>query len=235
MDVLRDLVFQGKAEGVVVVADHQTAGRGREHRAGEVRPWESPAGKNLYLSAFVDARRAGDEAGRLPLAVGVAIAKTVGDYCPDHTVHIKWPNDVLVDDKKISGVLIQSVSGEKGFLVGIGLNVNAQLSDFSPQTASIATSLRLITGSAFDLHGEALEKLLGHLSLTITHLSEDKGWDEIHRYVSDRLHQKGRRVSVVDQNYQGIGHGISVVDGALLVQKDDGTIDRVGAGDVNLI
>src|SRR6266540_3172458 len=136
MDVARAEAEAGAPEGTVVFAEEQTRGRGRFDRA-----WVSPAGKNLYLTVVMRPRL--DRLRSLgivaPLAVALAVEDSTG-LAP----RIKWPNDVLIDGRKLSGILIESeISGSavKWALVGPGINVNFDIEQ-SPEIAPIATSVK---------------------------------------------------------------------------------------------
>src|SRR3990167_6680951 len=135
----------GEPEGAVIVADRQTAGRGREGRR-----WESPAGKNLYVSFLlrptVTAKDAHEIRGEIARVVK-DLLKEKGEFA------IKPPNDILLDGKKVAGILCEmSSQGEKAgwVVVGIGLNVNAGPEDFSPEVRETATSLKVAFGTEFD-------------------------------------------------------------------------------------
>lgn len=117
-DRLKELARDGAAAWTVVLADEQTAGRGRLGR-----PWSSPAG-GLYLSVLL--RPSGASAGLVPLAAGVAVAEALGGF--GVRSHLKWPNDVLVDGRKVAGILAEassSASALEWIVLGIGVNLDA--------------------------------------------------------------------------------------------------------------
>jgi len=130
--------------GDVFAADYQTAGRGRlDHR------WESAHGLNLMFSAVFNVSGvAPQEVATFPLVTGLAIAETVEVMCPELAGHVavKWPNDVLVDGRKLAGILCER-NGEC-VIAGVGLNVNQ--CDFPEEIAARATSLSLLCGRDFD-------------------------------------------------------------------------------------
>jgi len=120
-DVARKAFRVGGDPGLVLVAEHQRSGRGRLGRL-----WEAPAGKNLLFSVVVSPPETAPAAG-LTITSAVAVAEAI-----DKRLHldarIRWPNDVLVREKKVAGILVESVTrqpGERSFIVGVGLNVNA--------------------------------------------------------------------------------------------------------------
>lgn len=146
---------EGVAEGLVVVTEHQTRGRGRLDRR-----WEAPAGTSLVVSVALSPRDVPAERWPwLPLLAGVAVDLTVRD-CGVRSA-VKWPNDVLVEGHKICGILVERVETPSGpaAVVGIGLNVSMGVGDLPVVTA---TSLALEGASTTD-RTVILELLLGHL------------------------------------------------------------------------
>lgn len=145
--VARDLALKGAGEGTVVVARAQSAGRGTG-----ARRWHSPAG-GLYLSALLEpapGRRPTD----LGFLAGVAVASTLREALPPtHAVSVKWPNDCLVDDCKVAGILSEAIAGTRLCAVGIGLNVNAPAEELAriERHRFPAASLYTITGRPTDL------------------------------------------------------------------------------------
>jgi BirA family biotin operon repressor/biotin-[acetyl-CoA-carboxylase] ligase len=146
-DVALALAADGDADGVVVIADEQTAGRGRQgHR------WHSPPGSGLYVSIVLRPvhRTAGD--GRatslLTLAAGVSLAEAI-EAVTALRVDIKWPNDLLVGRRKLAGILAESAAGDLGSVVlGYGVNVSTRV--FSPDLADRATSIEEELGRPAD-------------------------------------------------------------------------------------
>jgi BirA family biotin operon repressor/biotin-[acetyl-CoA-carboxylase] ligase len=126
-DRLKELARRGAPEWMVVLADQQSAGRGREGR-----PWVSPRG-GLYLSVLLRPRVA--QLGLLPLAAGVAVVETAAEH--GVSAQLKWPNDVLVGGRKLAGILAEAASGAGGaewVVLGIGLNVALEARGVSSET-----------------------------------------------------------------------------------------------------
>ena len=155
-------------DGTVFLADSQTAGRGRLNRT-----WNASAGQNLLLTALVHIPETtpdnGLARGLLPLATALAVAETLGAYVPTSSVAIKWPNDVLLNGLKSSGILVEAGPGNV-FLVGIGLNVNE--SDFPDSLSETATSLLLQTGQRID-RMEIYSRLMSALTKYVTLLKSE--------------------------------------------------------------
>jgi BirA family biotin operon repressor/biotin-[acetyl-CoA-carboxylase] ligase len=223
-----ELARGGAAEGTVVLAEQQTAGRGRLGRT-----WESPAGVNLYGSIVLRPGVPPVEVPRLTLVAGIAVAEAIAATIAVRP-QIKWPNDVLLSGRKVAGVLTEleaEAERVRFVIVGIGVNLNARRGDFPPELAAKATSLALAGGApvdraaftgrllgAFDeLYGEFLRGGFGALR---------PRYDAFHCL-------PGRRVTVDGRPpLTGTVRGVDD-EGALLV--DDGTaVRRVVSGEVTL-
>jgi BirA family biotin operon repressor/biotin-[acetyl-CoA-carboxylase] ligase len=222
MDVARDEAVAGVPHGAVVIAEEQTAGRGRFGRR-----WVSPAGKNLYLTLILR-----PDAGRLralSMVVPLAVCRAVEALTPLRPV-IKWPNDVLVSGRKLAGVLIQGESsGAEPIyaLAGIGLNVNDPIDD--PEIAGIATSLSRELGE--EIRREtALAALLNELEDAYNAPPDDvyTGW----RSRSATLGQFVR-LTFRDEVYEGTAEDVDN-EGSLILRLADGTLKTFEAGEVTL-
>jgi len=124
----RDLALAGAPHGTVVTAARQRAGRGRQGRT-----WSAPAGRSLLFSVVLR-----DPPELLPLVAAVAVARTVGDGA-----RIKWPNDVLVDGRKVAGILAEGRPQEGWAVLGVGLNVAVDLADLPPELHATAATMGL--------------------------------------------------------------------------------------------
>ena len=156
MDTARDLAHDGEREGAVVIAEEQNKGRGRFNRV-----WVSPPGLNLYFTVLLR-----PEPGQLPymnMAAALAVFDTVAQV-PGLKPTVKWPNDVRVGGRKLSGILVETeFEGDSlsHALVGIGVNVNLDVSEH-PEIADTATSLRSEAGREFD-RSDVLQSVLKNL------------------------------------------------------------------------
>ena len=141
----RELGRAGEPDGAVVVADEQTAGRGRRRRS-----WASPAGKGLYVSVLLRPPFAAAESGpAVQLAAGIAAAEALAGILPVPPL-LRWPNDCYAGGRKIAGVLVEAeTTGGGGFdflVCGVGINVNHVAGDFPEELRERATSIRLQVG-----------------------------------------------------------------------------------------
>lgn len=224
-DLARAEAEAGAPAGTVVIAETQTAGRGRFGRR-----WVSPPGQNLYLTMIT---RPLVERLRLlsivaPLAVTLAVEDVAG-----LRPRIKWPNDVLAGDRKLAGILIESeIAGPevKYALVGIGLNVNFDI-DPGSEIADIATSLKREVG-----HEVSRERLLLALLSRFERSYEAAAHGpEVHVAWRARLETLGRQVRVTfrDQVYEGLAEDVDA-EGNLVLLRPDGSRLTMEAGEVTL-
>lgn len=143
-DEARRLVEKGMGEGVVIVADSQTKGRGRP---GSI--WFSPAGAGIYLSAIVKPHKNPKDLSSITLIGARAVVKVIKKMA-GCSAEIKLPNDVMVKGKKISGILVERMASGH-LIIGVGLNANNSAPSFPDEIKDSATSLRIETGKNFDL------------------------------------------------------------------------------------
>lgn len=216
-DRARELALAGAAHGTVVLAESQTAGRGRQGRS-----WIAPPGSALTLSALLRLDR--DRLALLPLTAAVATCEACEAVC-DVEARIKWPNDVWLDGRKAAGILIEARPQEGWAVLGIGLNVNTSADQFPPELAEIATSLRIAGGDELD-RGLVLEALLERLA---AHTSTD-ATNVLDAY-RPRDALRDRPVSWAG----GAGTAGGVDEhGNLVVFTDDGERLTLDAGEVHL-
>ncbi|MBM2826450.1 MAG: biotin--acetyl-CoA-carboxylase ligase [Dehalococcoidia bacterium] len=225
MDAARDLALAGAPEGAVVVTDEQTTGRGRLDRH-----WLSPSGSSVLISALLKPTAA--VASRLTMVASLAVAQSIEDSLGLSTT-IKWPNDVLIKGKKVSGILVESeVRGEEvAFsIVGIGVNVNFDPA-FLTDVIYPATTLSAELGRTVPLC-PLIQEILNRLEELYIRVGE--GWP-IHREWQRRLETVGKRVRVVSFDRVEDGYAESVnEDGSLVLRRTDGTVTTILAGDVTL-
>lgn len=223
-----DLARQGMAEGCVVRAANQTAGKGRLGRC-----WDSQANQGLWFSFILRPQFAVSQVGLIPFFVSVAVAESVKS-CLNLTVQVKWPNDLLFNGKKICGILSEAEFEKqqlKFLIIGVGLNVSHQPDDFPPELRAKAGSLRMFTEAVID--SELLfEQILYDLNFYY-HRIRHEGFGfilEIWKSFCDCL---GKPVEVHQQTQilKGIFHNLAP-DGSLLL-KQGTEIVRVLAGDLH--
>jgi BirA family transcriptional regulator, biotin operon repressor / biotin---[acetyl-CoA-carboxylase] ligase len=214
------LAADGAADRTVVVAQAQTAGRGRHGRL-----WLDEPGASLLTSIILRPRL---EPARLPtlsLAAGVAVVEAL-ERVTGLKPRLKWPNDVLVDGRKLAGILLESrISPSPLVVLGIGVNLAQRV--FPADLAERATSVRLATGRRVDADA-LLTALLESLDAWRTRL-ETEGWAPIRERWRALTETLGRRVSI--DSVEGVAVDVDE-DGALIVAEGD-VRRRVVAGEVN--
>lgn len=222
-----DWIRSGAEDGAVIVADAQTAGRGRRGRA-----WHSPAACNLYLSTVI---HCGLSSMRLlPLVGALAVRETVTAFIESrHMTRIKWPNDVLVDNMKIAGVLVEGPESPKipACVLGLGINANVRVDQLPPDLRWPATSLLQIREAPVERQA-LLDTLLDALALWISSWRSNP--DRIAPALAAHCMTLGRRVRVSSPGQPAwLGQASSLDgEGRLLVQDDHNIWRKVEAGDV---
>jgi BirA family biotin operon repressor/biotin-[acetyl-CoA-carboxylase] ligase len=224
----RELAAAGAPHGLVVIADAQRRGRGRLGRS-----WASPAGTNLYLSAVLRCDLPLERFSQISLLAGVAACETVQHWC---VAQIKWPNDVLVDGRKVVGILAEmdGTAAQRVIILGIGVNLNARLEDFPDELRDKAGSLRLATGAMVERAAFA-GRLLNNLEVRYEQWRRD-GFEPIAAAWRGLAPLIGRHICVQEPGQIVEGTVIDIGDdGALRVRLADGREHRVMAGDVTVL
>ncbi|MBN2022247.1 MAG: biotin--[acetyl-CoA-carboxylase] ligase [Pirellulales bacterium] len=206
----------GTVRPFLVVAERQTAGRGRGGNAW----WTAPG--SVAMSLLVGPNHLPDDPAHGPLvalATGLAVVRTVANRVPEHVVGIHWPNDVIVDGRKLSGILVEGL-GPRGQVIGIGLNVNNSAAEAPDELRARAVSLRDLTGRTHDRTGLVIE-VLRELARLLEELARDP--DSIGRRAHAVCLQKGQTLAVQqgDQTLAGRCVGIAA-DGALVLDTPEG-------------
>lgn len=232
-DVAKQEARAGAPEGVVVVADHQTAGRGRRGRS-----WVTPPGTALMFSVLLRPPIEPRQAPLLVFLAAAAVREVVADGIGDlveangaaldefsDRVLIKWPNDVVVDGRKVCGVLVE-LSADAGrvqwCVVGVGVNVNQLPDDFPPELSGQATSMRAVTGRSWDREA-LLDHILAGMARRYRHVLKH-GFDDLLAEVRRYSATIGKHVRVFEadgSHWDGLAVDVQD-DGALLVQAMPG-------------
>jgi BirA family biotin operon repressor/biotin-[acetyl-CoA-carboxylase] ligase len=218
------LAADGAAEGAVVTATHQSAGRGRLGRE-----WLDAPRESLLMSIVLRPPMPPAQAPQLSLVAAVAVVDAL--ETAGVTATIRWPNDVMVGERKICGILPEAMTTREGTLehviLGIGLNVNQR--DFPAPIRTLATSVRIETGRARALD-EMLEAVLAALDVWYSRFLE-AGLGTLSPAWLGRAQGIGRRARTADGRV-GVAVGLAA-DGALLLRMDGGETVRVVAGEVS--
>jgi len=221
-DELRKLASQGAAEGLVLLARRQTAGRGRRGAA-----WFAPSAESLAFTILLRPKAPKSCWPRLALAAGVAVAEALDAQGLESG--IKWPNDVWVHGRKISGILVEA--GADFVLVGIGININT--ADFPAEVAEIATSLRLATGRPHS-RSVVLAEVVRRFAVRSAQIDSD--FPVLLAAVRSRCVLTGREVRLTTSQglLRGTVAGISP-EGALLLETPQGVQALLQADEIRLV
>ena len=226
----RELARQGAAHGTVLIADHQTSGRGRRGRS-----FHSPAHTGIYMSVILRPRCLPQQIMHLTCAAAVAAADAVEQVC-GFRPGIKWTNDLVYGKRKLAGVLTELGFDAHGMVdfavIGIGINCCQTESDFPEEIRSIASSLATVTGRKIDRAQIAAAMM-----------------DAFYRMDAELLDGKAQIMSQYRNNCITLGQDISLMrgdeirhgkaldlddDGALIVRFPDGSIETVNSGEVSV-
>jgi len=211
----------GAPEGLLILADSQLAGRGRM-----ARTWFSPPGVNLYLSLLLRPQVELAAIPTLPLVVGLAVAEALAACAPALLPKIKWPNDILVNGKKIAGILceLQTRNDKPDYVVvGVGINMNVREEQLPEDLRDRATSM-LIEGGETQTREHVLAAFLNRLEPLYDNWCAF-GFKPLLQSINalDVLRGKALRIELTGSPTEGIADGIQA-DGSLLLQTKTGPL-----------
>ena len=224
----KELAKDSFIHGTLVVADRQTAGKGRRGRV-----WQSPKGTTISMSLCLEPKLQVENVAGLTLVMALAVAKGILEVTGEQP-EIKWPNDIVLNSKKICGILTEMIFTERGYVVIIGTGINVNTEQFPEEIKEIASSLKIET-----------EKEISREALTASIMKYFERYYEIYIQTEDLrgireeyeelLVNLGKRVRVLDpkEPYDAIAKGINT-KGNLLVTCDDGTEKFVDSGEVSV-
>lgn len=223
------LILEGAKNGTVIIADRQTSGAGRMGRS-----FLSPGGVGVYLSYLLAPDCGGEALSLLTSCAGLAVCDAI-TACTGLVPTLKWPNDVILDDRKVCGILTKLVSdGEDGSIgwAVIGIGVNVSQDSFPEELADKAVSVRMAGGEV--LRARLAAELIGRLDEVFS----GTGWQGSDPAILDRLRRLsctlGRRVVVSSPLGQQEGEAVDIApDGSLLVRFADG-VRPVNSGEVSI-
>ncbi len=237
---IRQAGDEGAPHGTLAVADRQTAGRGRRGRA-----WESPAGSSIYMSVLLRPEISPFKASMLTLVMACSVAEGIEKSLRDQKtggaggtlppIQIKWPNDIVLNGKKLAGILTE-MSAQVDYInhvtVGVGINVN--ITEFPEEISRTATSLHLECGCTIrrsPIIASIMERLEENYE---TFLQTEDLTGLMDRY-SAMLVNRGRDVQVIGgkETYQAHALGITPI-GELVVRRADGREEKINAGEVSV-
>ncbi len=225
----KQLAEEGATHGTLVIANEQVAGRGRRGKL-----WESPPGVNIYFTLLSRPEIEPNRASMLTLVMAVSVAKAIEEVAGVEA-GIKWPNDIVVQGKKIVGILTE-MSAEPDFVhyivTGVGINVDEQ--EFPEELLEKATYLSKETNKKIS-RTELLVKILEHFEEDYDKFMLHADLTELLKPYEERLVNLGKEVKVLDPQEEFTGKALAITkEGELLVSKEDGTVKKVYAGEVSV-
>ncbi|MCH5250945.1 MAG: biotin--[acetyl-CoA-carboxylase] ligase [Lachnospiraceae bacterium] len=222
----------GAVHGTVVVADMQTSGRGRRGRM-----WQSPSGSAIYMTILLKPDFPPDKASMLTLVMALSVAEAVTEVT-GMDAGIKWPNDIVVNKKKICGILTE-MNTEQDYIqyvvIGVGINVNnASPEEFPEEIRQTATSLRIESGKQLG-RAALIGRVLFHFEQNYDTYVRKLDLSELMEAYDRHLLNLDAEVKVLDPKgeFTGIARGINET-GELLVEREDGEVVQVYAGEVSV-
>ena len=239
----RKLAQSGAIGETVIVTESQTMGRGRLGRQ-----WFSPSGKSIYISFLLKPDMMINDAVLLTIISACSTIRAIQSVCSLKPM-IKWPNDIVIDGKKLCGILTE-VSGEPEqisyMIVGIGINVNLDTTDIPAETKHVATSLKTITGEKVcrkSLTAALIHNFLTDYSHYVNYRAAVQNSEPIlsHPFLSimsfyrEHCVNLGQRLYIIKNNEQLQAEGVDISpDGHLIIRRDDGTLQEVMSGEVSI-
>lgn len=227
----KELASEGCKEGTVIIADEQTGGKGRMGR-----DWISPPEKGIWMSIVLKPHIAPAKAPLITSMAAVAVARAITNIT-GLKANIKWPNDILIDGKKVCGILTE-MQGDMDAIhyvvVGIGINVNLTSADFPEELEDRATSLKIESGE-FIPRAKLIRAILKELEGIYIQYGKTEDAGSIISEIKENSATIGNRVRVMGVNLDMEGVAVDVADdGALMVMLDNGQIRKVMSGDVSV-
>lgn len=226
---VKKMAEEGGKNGLVVLADGQSAGKGRRGRC-----WESKQGQNLYFSLLLKPEFSPDKASMITLVAAYSVAKVLSKHL-GLDAKIKWPNDIVLHKKKVCGILTE-MSMESGYIhylvVGIGINVNQE--EFPEELCQMASSIKK-EGRKEVNRAALLTEILSEFEMDYEAFLQAENLDFLLEDYNKMLVNKGALVKVLDPKgeFTGIAGGINE-EGMLLVFRENGELEKVYAGEVSV-
>lgn len=225
-----DAAQAGAMDGTVIIAEQQTAGKGRLSR-----PWDSAYGKGIWMSVISRPPLTPQQAPQLTLVAAVSVTRAI-ESITGVRPEIKWPNDILLNGRKVTGILTELQADPdrvKAIIIGIGINANQELTDFPEELHSIATSIQMVTGTEVN-RAQLIAKILQYLEM-YTDIYVNEGFLPIKHVWESYSITIGKRIRAVmlNETLEGVARGISE-DGMLELQLDDGKIRGIYSADIHL-
>ncbi|HEX3012287.1 MAG TPA: biotin--[acetyl-CoA-carboxylase] ligase, partial [Syntrophomonadaceae bacterium] len=227
----RELAAQGYPEGTIVAAETQTNGKGRRGRN-----WYSPPGQGIYFSVILRPLVPLRDISKISLVAALAVAETIEAELNLKPL-IKWPNDILINNRKVAGILAEAVTDMDSveyIVIGIGLNINNQIQGFPDEFQARATSAAAEYGDSIS-RVKVLQGLLKRFEYNYF-LFTDNGFSKILDNIKNRSIVIGQEVRLDTVNGYLVGEAMDIDDnGFLLVRDQEGTINTIMSGEITIL
>jgi len=228
--VANELANHGATEGTLVIADQQTGGRGRL-----ARKWFSPQNTGVWMSLIIKPNIPIHQAPQLTLLTAVAVAKAIEEQI-SMAPYIKWPNDLLINNKKVTGILTEmqaEADSIHSIVIGIGINVNQEQADFPEELQQIASSLYIETGKKY-AREEIISSFLRHFEDIYT-IYQKEGFAIVKELWESYAISVGKKITATTVNEKIVGIALGITDqGVLLIKDDQGQIHSIYSADIEI-
>ncbi|KIL44178.1 biotin--[acetyl-CoA-carboxylase] ligase [Jeotgalibacillus soli] len=226
--IAHQLAQESAPEGTLVIAEEQKTGRGRMSRQ-----WYSPPGTGIWMSLLLRPELPPQKAPQFTLITSVAIVQAIEEVC-GLQVQIKWPNDLLIDGKKITGILTELQADSEriySLIIGMGMNVNQKQADFPEELHEIATSLALAKGEPVS-RAKLVQRVLFHIERYYK-MYMDKGFEPIKLLWESYAVTIGKHITArtLHDSISGVALGITD-EGVLLLEDKDGVVHPIYSADI---
>jgi BirA family biotin operon repressor/biotin-[acetyl-CoA-carboxylase] ligase len=230
-EIAHRLAMEGAPEGTIVVAEQQTTGRGRLGR-----PWHSPKGSGIWMSIILRPTIPPQQAPQLTLMAAVSVVQGI-QKVTDIKAQIKWPNDILINGKKIVGILTELQAEPdriNSVIMGIGINVNTPADSFPKELESIATSLK-IENDGIDIDRSKLVRSILEEMEKLYGVYLEHGFAPIKLLWEGSAASLGKKIHVrtLSGELYGTAKGITE-EGVLLLEDEEGNIHKVYSADIQI-
>ena len=226
---LRSLADKGAPTGTLVTAESQSAGKGRRGRT-----WVSPKGSNIYMSLLIRPKFTPEKARMLTLIMALAVAKAINKVT-GLSANIKWPNDIVINNKKVTGILTEMIfRGNVNPYVIIGTGINVNIEEFPDDIKDMASSLKLESGK-YEIREDIISSTINFFEKYYEKFLINENLSQLKCEYELLLVNKDKEVKVLGEKepYTAIALGIDN-EGELLVRKNNGAVEKIYAGEVTV-
>ena len=222
------LAKKENVHGILICAEEQTAGKGRRGRV-----WTSPKGTAIYMSLCLEPKMQPDRVAGLTLVMALAAAMGIREAVGVDT-QIKWPNDLVVNGKKVCGILTEMIFKEDGYVVIIGTGINVNTDTFPEEICETATSLKLELGKEIEKE-TIIVSVMKYFEIFYEQYEKSEDFSLLKESYEEILANKDQNVRVLDPKgaYEGVAKGINDA-GNLIVVREDGSKVEIDSGEVSV-